>query len=289
MIKRRLSWFAVLNAILLSGVALSTLYPFVYMLAVSLSGDIFVLRNEITFYPKGFNLDMYKLVLSDTRIVRAYGNTILYTSVGTLISLVVTGMGAYALSKRHLVYGKSMTILIIITMFFSGGMIPTFLVVKSLGLMNTLWAMVLPSAVGTFNLLVMRAFFYSIPSDLEESGKMDGLNDFGIFWRIVLPLSQAALATIGLYYAVSLWNNFYLPLLYLTDRHLFPLQVILRSIVLADSGASGNANNVGGDQVVVDEALKYTVIMVGTIPILCIYPFLQKYFVKGALIGAVKG
>ncbi|WP_328592597.1 carbohydrate ABC transporter permease [Paenibacillus cymbidii] len=227
--------------------------------------------------------------MSDSLIVRAYGNTILYTVIGTLLSLAVTGMGAYALSKKHLVFHRSFTILIIVTMFFSGGMIPTFLVVKSMELMNTIWAMVLPSAVSTFNLLVMRSFFYSIPAELEESGRMDGLNDFGVFWRIVLPLSQAALATIGLYYAVALWNNFYLPFLYLTDPQLFPLQVVLRSIVLAGSSAFGDANSVGGDQVVVDEALKYTVIMVATIPILCIYPFLQKYFVKGALIGAVKG
>jgi putative aldouronate transport system permease protein len=288
-LKKKWSLFSAVNVVVLLFVAVVTIYPFLYMLSISLSKDIFVLRGEVTLFPKGLNFDMYTMVLSDPRIMRAYGNTILYVVLGTLISLVITAMGAYSLSKKRMVFHKGFTLIIIFTMFFSGGMIPTFLVVKSFGLMDTLWAMVLPGAVNSFNLLVMRTFFQNVPVELEESGTMDGLTDFGIFIRIVIPLSQAAFATIGLYYAVALWNNFTLPFLYLTDEKLFPLQVVLRSIVLAGASGYGESTGIGGDNVIVEESLKYTVIMVATLPILMIYPFLQKYFVKGALIGAVKG
>jgi putative aldouronate transport system permease protein len=287
--KKPLSLFTVVNVIVLLGVAAVTIYPFLYMLSVSLSEDVYVLRGDITFYPKGWNLGVYEMVLSDPKIIRAYLNTFIYVTLGTGIALLVTSMGAYALAKPSMLFHRGFTLLIIFTMFFSGGMIPTFLIVKSMGLLNTVWAMVLPGAVNTFNLLVMRTFFQNIPPELEESGRIDGLNDFGIFIRIVIPLSQAAFATIGLYYGVALWNNFMLPLLYLNDDKLFPLQVLLRNIVLASSNAYNQSATIGGDSAIVDESLKYTVIMVATLPILLVYPFLQKYFVKGALIGALKG
>lgn len=178
--------------------------------------------------------------------------------------------------------------IIIFTLFFSGGMIPTFLVVKELGVIDTVWGMVLPGAVSTWNLLIMRTFFSNIPAELEESGQMDGLSDFGVFFRIVVPLSQAVFATIGLFYAVGLWNNFLLPLLYLRDQELFPLQVILRNIVLAGQTNQADIAAVGDANVVLEEPLKFATIMVSTVPILLAYPFLQKYFVKGVMIGAVK-
>jgi putative aldouronate transport system permease protein len=281
----KISLFSVVSAFVLSMVAVATLYPFIYMISVSLSSSVYVLRNEVSFYPKGINLDMYRMVLKDPRIWQSYMNTIIYTCLGTLISLVITSMGAYALAKKEMVFRKAFTLMIVFTMFFGGGMIPTFLVVKNLGLIDTVWGMVLPGAVSTWNLLVMRTFFSAMPVELEESGRLDGLTDFGIFMRIIIPLSKAVFATIGLFYAVAMWNNFYLPLLYLRDANLFPLQVVLRNMIMAGTEAS----NAGGENFIVDESLKYAVIMVATVPILIVYPFLQKYFSKGVMIGAVKG
>ncbi|NEN84803.1 carbohydrate ABC transporter permease [Paenibacillus elgii] len=286
---RRWSWFDAVNIVLLLGVAVATLYPFVYMAAVSLSKDIYVMKNEVFLWPKGFNFNMYEVVFRDKQIWSAYGNTILYVTLGTAVSLVVTSMGAYALSRKDMVFQRGFTLMIVFTMFFSGGMIPTFLIVRELGLVDTIWAMVLPGAVNTWNLIIMRTFFSGMPKELEESGRMDGLTDIGVFVRIVLPLSKAVFATIGLFYAVALWNNFYLPLLYLRQPDLFPLQVLLRNLILAGAVNSGEVTSIGGDNLIVEDSLKFATIMVSTVPILLIYPFIQKYFVKGVMIGAVKG
>ncbi|MFB0846703.1 carbohydrate ABC transporter permease [Paenibacillus oleatilyticus] len=286
---RRWSWFDAVNIVLLLGVAAATLYPFVYMAAVSVSKDIYVMKNEVFLWPKGFNLNMYEVVFRDKQIWGAYGNTILYVTLGTAVSLVITSMGAYALSRKDMVFQRGFTLMIVFTMFFSGGMIPTFLVVRELGLVDTIWAMVLPGAVNTWNLIIMRTFFSGMPKELEESGRMDGLTDIGVFVRIVLPLSKAVFATIGLFYAVALWNNFYLPLLYLRQPDLFPLQVLLRNLILAGAVNSGEVTSIGGDNLIVEDSLKFATIMVSTVPILLIYPFIQKYFVKGVMIGAVKG
>ncbi|WP_240941031.1 carbohydrate ABC transporter permease [Paenibacillus sp. HB172176] len=286
---RKWSLSSIFIAFLLILVTVSMLYPFLYMISVSLSKSIYVMRGDIFLLPKGIDFSVYRLVLEDPRIGQGYLNTIIYVGLGTFISLIVTSLGAYSLSRRDMMFNKTFTLLIIFTMFFQGGMIPTFLAVKSLGVMDNIWAMVLPGAVSTWNLLVMRTFFVNFPKELEEAGKVDGLNDFSIFVRIVVPLSKAVFATIGLFYAVAMWNNFTLPLLYLRDQALFPLQVVLRNIVLAGSNANGDAMGVGGDSLIVDESLKYATIMVSTIPILLLYPMLQKYFVKGVMIGAVKG
>ncbi|MCE5168187.1 carbohydrate ABC transporter permease [Paenibacillus profundus] len=286
---QKISLFQCINALILAIVVVVTVYPFIYMAVISVSGDVYVMRGEVFLWPKGFNLKMYSLVLGDLSILQSYLNTIIYTVFGTGIALVITSAGAYALSRSDMLFNKGFTLMIIFTMFFSGGMIPSFLVVKELGIIDTVWAMVLPGAVSTWNLIIMRTFFANIPKELEESGKMDGLNDLGLFFRIAVPLSKASFATIGLFYAVSLWNNFYFPLLYLRDPELFPLQVLLRNLVLAGQVMSGDVTQIGGDQLIVEESLKYATIMVSTLPILLVYPFLQKYFVKGALIGAVKG
>ncbi|MEK0316915.1 carbohydrate ABC transporter permease [Cohnella sp. 56] len=284
--------FGVFDALLylvLFGVAASALYPFIYMIAVSLSGTVPVLKGEVFFWPKEFNLNTYTAVFDNPEIGRAYVNTIIYTVLGTAISLIVSAAGAYSLSKRDMLFRNGFMVMVVITLFFSGGMIPTFLVVKSYHLIDTIWAMVLPGAVSTWNLIVMRTFFTGLPQEVEESGKIDGLTDVGIFFRLVLPLSKAILATIGLFYGVAIWNNFFSALLYLRDADLFPLQVIVRNMVLQGAGGANGAGNIGGDSMIVDEALKYATIIVTTVPILLIYPFLQKYFAKGALIGSVKG
>ncbi|WP_409342692.1 carbohydrate ABC transporter permease [Paenibacillus sp. MBLB4367] len=287
--RKRTSLFSIINAALLLVLVVATLYPFLYMASISLSSTVHVLKGEVSWYPKGFTLSVYKLVLQDPRILRSYMNTFVYVAVGTAVSLIVTATGAYALSKKELIFSRGFTLLIVVTMFFSGGMIPTFLVVKTFGLIDTIWGMALPGAVSTWNLIVMRTFYQGIPGELEESGRMDGLTDFGIFRRIVLPLSKAAFATIGLFYAVALWNNFLLPLLYLREPDLFPLQVIVRSIVSAGRMNSGEAFSVGGDNAVVEDSYKFAVILIATVPILLVYPFIQKYFVKGVMIGAIKG
>jgi putative aldouronate transport system permease protein len=287
--KNRISLLGLVNTLIMLFVIVVTLYPFIYMLAVSLSKDIYVMKGEISLWPKGFNLKMYELVFQDPKIWTSYKNTLIYVSLGTLISVIVTSMGGYALSRKDMGFHKSMTVLIIFTMFFSGGMIPTFLVVRSLGLIDTVWGMVLPGAVSTWNLIIMRTFFSNMPKEVEESGRMDGLTDIGIFFRLVLPLSKAVIATVSLFYAVGLWNNFMLPLLYLRDQDLFPLQVLLRNLVLAGNVASGDVTRIGGDNLIVEDSLKFATIMVSTLPILLVYPFIQKYFVKGVMIGAVKG
>lgn len=287
--RSRISLFTIFNILVMLLLSAAMLYPFVYMLAISLSGDVYVMKGEVTLWPKGWNLRMYELVLGDPKIWTSYRNTIIYTLLGTAIAMLVTSMGAYALSRKDMMFHKGFTLLIVFTMFFGGGMIPTFLVVRSLGLVDTIWGMVLPGAVSTWNLILMRTFFSGIPKELEESGRMDGLNDIGIFFRIIVPLSKPVFATISLFYAVGIWNNFLYPLLYLRSQELFPLQVLLRNLVLAGSVSSGQVTQIGGDNLVVEDSLKYATIMVSTLPILILYPFVQKYFVKGSMIGAVKG
>ena len=264
-----------------------TLLPFLHMIAVSFSGDLYVMQGKVSLWPKGFSVKMYEYVFEDTRIFRAYGNTILYAVLGTLISLAVTATGAFVLSKRRVIFHKFFSWMILATMFFGGGMVPTYLTVKNYGMLDTIWAVLIPGAVSTWNFIIMRSFFDAFPDEIEESGKLDGLSDVGVFVSLVLPLSKAVLATIGLYYAVSLWNNYFTPLIYLNNSDLFPLQLILQELLFA--GSSNNATVGSGDVLVVEESLKYATIIVSIVPIIAIYPFLQKYFVKGVMLGSVKG
>ncbi|OAS21424.1 carbohydrate ABC transporter permease [Paenibacillus oryzisoli] len=285
--KRKFGLFDIVLFVSLLGVVVSALYPFVYMIAVSFSGVVPVLKGQVFLWPKEFNLNTYASVFEKPEIGRAYLNTIFYTLLGTTLSLIVSAAAAYALSKKHMLFHRGFMVMIVITLFFSGGMIPTFLVVKSYHLIDTIWAMILPTLVSSWNIIVMRTFFAGMPQEVEESGKMDGLTDIGIFFRLVLPLSKAILATIGLFYGVAIWNNFFSALLYLRDADLFPLQIIVRNMVLQGQGTG--AGNIGGDSMIVDESIKYATIIITTVPILMIYPFLQKYFAKGALIGSIKG
>lgn len=271
------------------GLVFVTLYPFVYMINVSLSSEYYVLRQEVSFYPKGFTLQYYESVLKDPRILTGYKNTLLYASVGTFIALVLTSMGAYALSKRYLIFRRQIMLAIVFTMLFSGGMIPTYLVIKSLGFLNTMWAIVIPGAISTMHLIVMRTFFEGIPDELEEAGKIDGLTDIGVFIRIIIPLSKAVYAAIGLFVAVGIWNNFYGPLLYLQDQSKHPLQLVLRNLIIENQIGDEAAAEMAPGMAVQIDSLKFATIMVATIPIIMLYPFLQKYFVKGVMIGSVKG
>lgn len=263
----------------------SVLIPFIHMIAVSFSSNGYVMRGEVSLWPKGFTFDMYEYIMHDKKFFTAYGNTLRYTLLGTVISLTITAMGAYALSRREMVGNKLFTIMVTITMFFGGGMIPTYLIVKNYGLLDTIWAVVLPGAVSTWNLIVMRSFFEAFPKEIVESGMVDGLNDWGIFFRLVLPTSKAILATIGLYYAVSLWNAYFIPFIYLNSPDLYPLQVVLQQMLTAGISEASAVE----DTMIVAETMKYACVIVAIAPIMCVYPFLQKYFVKGVLVGSVKG
>ncbi|MCJ8012979.1 carbohydrate ABC transporter permease [Paenibacillus sp. KQZ6P-2] len=285
---RKATWFDYVNVLILMLVVVICLYPFIYMIAVSMSGGGPISQGKVWLYPVDFNLDMYRYVFEDGRILTGYKNTLIYVALGTACSLLVTVLGAYPLSKKQMVFQKPIMLMIVLTMFINGGMIPTFLVVRGLGLLDSIWAMVLPGLISTWNLIIMRTFFLGIPKELEESAKVDGLSDIGILFKIVLPISQAVIASVGLFYAVGIWNGFMSPLLYLRSEELYPLQLFLRNIVLS-SEMTGSGAPVSGNIVVVEPAMKYAAIIISTLPILCVYPFLQKYFVKGVTLGSVKG
>lgn len=263
------------------------LFPLLHVTAVSFSSSKHVYLNDISIYPKDFNIEMYKLVFKDPKIFNAYKNTIFYVVLGTFLSLAVTSAAAYALSKKKLVFRKKFMGLILITMFFSGGMIPTFLTVKNLGMYDSVWAIVLPGLVSTWYLIIMKSFFEAFPEEIEESGKLDGLNDIGTLWYLVLPVSKAVLATIGLFYAVNLWNSYYAPFIYLDSQGKYPLQVILRALLETGQGFDGGTR--ASDEPIILESLRYATIIVSVIPIIIVYPFLQKYFVTGVMIGSIKG
>ncbi|WP_020616492.1 carbohydrate ABC transporter permease [Paenibacillus daejeonensis] len=280
--------FDSLNIIFLTVCSFLFLYPMWYVLVSSFSDAYAIASSRVTFWPVGFNFNAYKLVFEDARIWEAYGNTLFYVGAGTAINLVLTTLGAYPLSRRNL-DGKSFFMaFIVFTMFFSGGLIPAYLNVRELGLFDTRWALLLPGAISAFNLIVMRTFFQGIPDSLIESGKIDGANDIKILLRIVLPLSMPVIAVMTLFYAVGHWNSWFAAMIYLQDRSLYPLQLILREILI-QSSAQNMLSGATQDEVFrISESIKFATIIVATLPILVIYPFLQRYFVKGVMIGAIK-
>jgi len=282
--KYTLGWL--IRCIVLWLVAAIMLFPLFHIVSVSLSSNVEVLKNTVTFWPKGFSLEAYKFILAKPLIYNAYKNTIIYTVTGTLAALFVLTTGAYALSKKRCPFAKPLNLMIMVTMFFSGGMIPTYLAVKWLGLLDTIWAIILPTAFSAWNCIIMRSFFASYPEEIEESGRLDGLNDIGVLWYLVLPTSTAVLATIGLFCAVGMWNNFFGPLIYLSDESKYPLQIVLRQLILqsiSDGMETGPSLNIA------ENSIKYATILVSIIPIIAVYPWLQKYFVKGVMIGSIKG
>lgn len=286
--KYTLGWF--LRGLLLWFIIFIMLFPLVHMIAVSVSNTAIVMQGGISFWPKGINFEVYKKILTDPMIYRAYFNTILYTVLGVLLALFILTTGAYALSKKRCPFGKQLNFLVLITMFFSGGMIPGFLTINWLGLYDTIWALVLPTAFTAYNMIIMRSFFAAYPAEVEESGRLDGLTDIGVLWYLVLPTSTAVIATIGLFVAVSQWNSFQAPLIYLQDSNKYPLQIILRQIVMQGVNESqGNMGEAAMGTMFSTDAMKYGTILVSIIPIIAVYPFLQKYFVKGVMIGSVKG
>ena len=286
--KKRISAFDIVNYIFLAIIAFITFYPMWYVLIVSMSSSQHIYAGDISFWPRGFNIEAYKVVFRNERIWRAYLNTFLYTAAGTAINVILTAMCAYPLSRADFYGRKTLTVFITLTMFVSGGMIPLYLVIMKLKMINTMWAIVLPPAISTYNMIVMRTSFQAIPMSLTESAYLDGANDIQIFGKIILPLSKAILATMTLFYAVSHWNSFFPAMLYLNDQSKYPVQVIMRDIVIAGDMASDAGGETGMLNIVATN-YKYAVIVVSMVPILLVYPLLQKHFTKGVMVGAVKG
>ncbi len=278
--------FRVFNAILLLIVVAVTLFPLLNVVAKSFSDMKYIASNAVTFYPKGFNLKTYRLIMSDSMFWIDYKNTVVYTVVGTFINLFMTTIFAYALSVPRLMGRKFFTGLAVFTMFFNGGMIPNYLLVRNLGMRNTLWAVVVPGAISAFNLIVMRTFFEGLPRELEEAAAIDGMGTYGIVAHIVLPLSKPILATMTLFYAVGMWNTWFGPFLYLDRPEAFPVSLYLRNIIAGASQASGTDADALGE---VASNVKAVTIVLTALPIICVYPFLQKYFVQGMTLGSVKG
>mgnify|MGYP001003721583 FL=1 len=271
-----------------------TLFPVLHVAAVSLSSSKAIDRGLVSIFPVDFSLEAYRILWKSGRVPKSFVNSVIYTSVGTVVNMLVTMLMAYPLSKKKLPLRRFYTTLIVFTMFFSGGLIPTFLVVKGLGLYNTMWALILPGAISTMNLIIMRTFFQSIPMELEESAFLDGANDIVVFYRIILPLSKASIATIAMFYAVGHWNSWFNALVYLKDSEKYPMQLILRDIIiqsqmsreLAEQGSTEAYELINTVSV---EGIKYATLFFSIIPMLIIYPFVQKYFVKGVMIGSLKG
>ncbi|GGD61663.1 carbohydrate ABC transporter permease [Paenibacillus nasutitermitis] len=267
------------------------IYPFIHMLAVSFSTPIEAIRPGLHLIPLEFSLDAYKQAFASQQIWIGFGNTIFRTVVGTLLGLFFMSITAYPLAKKQLPHRKWFTLLIVFTMFFQGGLIPTYLLIKNIGLINTQWVYILapPFLISTFSLIILRNFFMNIPSELEDSAKIDGANEVRILFSLVIPLSKPILATVGLWLAVSHWNAWFDGLLYIQDTTKMLLQIYLRRLVIDNSQneMSMIMDQMAGD--VVPESIKAAVLMIATIPILLVYPFLQKYFVKGIFIGSLKG
>ncbi|MFH9822708.1 carbohydrate ABC transporter permease [Streptomyces bobili] len=280
--------FQGINGVILTVVVVVTLYPFVNIIARSFSGERQIRAGEVTLWPKGFDLTTYRIVFTDDVFWRGYGSTLFYTVVSTVVAMVLTTCYAYVLSKRHLKGRNVLVGIAVFTMFFSGGLIPNYVLITSLGLKNSVWAIALPNAISVFNLLVMKAFFESLPTELEEAAEIDGLSTYGTLLRIVLPLSKAVIATMVLFYSVSYWNSWFQAFLYMDRAELMPVTVYLRNLIAGATGATNaGATTEQGSQVAAN--IQAVTIVLTSLPILCVYPFVQRYFVSGVMLGAVKG
>lgn len=279
--------FRVVNTIIMVLIVFVTLYPFLYLVAQSFSDEAAVSAGLVTFYPINFTAGTYKYILRNNEFFRDYGNTVLYSVVGTLLSVAGTAILAYPLSKSKLRLNGFFIPFVIFTMYFTGGIIPNYvLVAQWLGLRDTMWAIILPGAISTFNLLLMKSFFEGLPAELEEAAAIDGLGVYGIFVKIIIPLSKPILATMCLFYLVGMWNEWFAPFLYLDSKSKWPVALFVRQLVeganQVEAGASAEASNV-------QATLKSAAMVLTSLPIICVYPFVQKYFVQGMNMGAVKG
>ena len=282
--------FTVVNMTALVLMCALMLYPFVMLLAQSFSSAGAINAGKVSIFPVDFNIDTYKAVADNGAFWRSYGNTVVYTVIGTTIAMVLTTTYAFVLSKKHL-RGRGLLIgIAVFTMFFNGGIVPNYVLISSLGMKNTMWAVILPPALSVFNLLVMKAFFENLPTELEEAAHIDGLSWFGIFFRIVLPLSKAVIATMVLFYSVQYWNDWFAAFLYLDKTDLFPVTLFLRNLIAgASTAASEGAAASGASVSDINANIQSVTMILILIPILCVYPFVQRYFVSGIMLGSVKG
>lgn len=285
--------FDVFNIILMCIFVVFMIMPVIHVLFVSVSDPKEIIKGGLFFWPKGFNLNGYKAVFQDPSIITSYGNTILYAVGGTLVTLFFTALTAYPLSISNFVLKKPVTIFLTITMFFGGGMIPTYMLMRNLNLINNRLVMILPFCVGAYNVILFRTFFQGIPTSLREAALIDGAGEYRILFRIVMPLSKAILATVGLFTMVAKWNDWYNAMIYLSNEAKMPVQMILRRLLFNSQMLGTNPDPVTQamlrQQAVAPENIKYAAIVITMLPIMCVYPFLQKYFAKGVLVGTVKG
>lgn len=289
--------FDSIKYVLLILLTIACLYPILHIIFASVSEPNSLMAHQgVLLKPLGFTLDGYRLVFKDNSILIGYRNTIFYVVLGTAVNMVMTIMGAYVLSRRGLYFKKPLMIIITITMFFGGGLIPWFLLVKDIGLYNNIWAMVLPTALNTWNMIILRTGFEALPIDLEEAATIDGASQADILFRVIIPLSKASLAVIFLYYLVGNWNSWFNAMVLLKDRPKFPLQLLLKEILVMNDSSVSSVGSAGGVSInsvqgatAYRELVKYCAIVISTMPILTIYPFLQKYFVKGVYVGSIKG
>ena len=279
------------NILAMFFVLVITLYPFLYVLFASFSDPGQFVRNiGFIFYPRGFTLNAYKLVFKNQSLLIGYRNTFFYLASGLTINMVMTCLSAYVLSRKGYMFKRFFTLLIIFTMYFSGGLVPYYLLIRDLGFINSFFSLIIPPAINTFNMIVLRTAFSNVPVELEESARIDGANDFTILFNVIIPLSLASIMVIALYYAVEIWNSWFFASIFISKRELFPLQLVLREILVAANSTMKTDVSVNVDEdIFLKEIVKYATIIVSTVPILFVYPFIQKYFVKGVMIGAVKG
>ena len=284
--------FLIFDYIILGIMALVCLLPVLHVAFASFSDPAWVMsQSGLILFPHGFNIDGYKMVFSNNQLMRGYANTIFYVVVATLLGLLITVLGAYPLSKKELLFSNALMFIISFTMLFNGGMVAFYIVVKNLGLLDTRWAVILPTCVNAFNLILVRTAMSTIPKALEESAMLDGASYVRVLFQIELPLIKATLATVILYYAVAHWNSWFNASIFLKNRALFPLQLILQEILIANDTASTatQSGEVAGSADLYKQLIKYCTIMVATVPVLCFYPFVMKYFEKGVMIGSIKG
>ena len=277
--------FKVFNAIILTLISVAMLYPFLYLIAQSFSSTQAIVAGQVGLIPKDFNISTYKYVVTDGKFIPYYGNTVVYSIIGTVCALLFSALLAYPLSKAELYGGKAINKFIIFTMYFSGGMIPNYILMVSLGLRDTVASFILPGMISTYYVILMRSFFLTLPRELEEAGESDGLDLWGVFWRIAIPLSKPIIATMTLFYVVQYWNDWFDAFLYLDTTTKWPVAYYLRQLISSASGTSADA----GDAMQIASNIKSCAMVLTSAPIICIYPFIQKYFVQGMMLGGVKG
>lgn len=278
--------FTAVNYCLLAGLILLCVIPYINIVAKSFSNEASVLAGDVFLWPIGFEVKAYEVILGSRRFLNAFSVSMFVTIAGTILNVILTILAGYALSRKRLKGQKVIMFLFIFTMLFSGGLIPTYLVVKQVGLLNSLWALIIPGLVSPFQMIIMRLYFYNIPDSMEESAKIDGASNLRILLSIMIPLSMPAIATISLFYAVEFWNSYFDALMYISNRDLFPLQVYLRDTLI--NASDTNLNNMDLMMEVAQESVRGAAVVAATLPILLVYPLLQRHFVKGVMLGAVK-